>query len=103
MAENLRVTQSVKAGLRAAYVAAHPGIAVSGPAAGQTYYGRYSGVRYALATFGSLPTIFRTDGRNRWHVRKDTRGSVCSTVVPVELLKAWSLRPVSRSCYALPS
>jgi hypothetical protein len=103
MAENLRATQSVKAGLRAAYVAAHPRIAVTGPAAGQTYYGRYSGVRYALATFGSLPTIFRTDGRNRWHVRKDTRGSVCSTVVPVELLKAWSLRPVSRSCYALPS
>jgi hypothetical protein len=103
MAENLRATQSVKAGLRAAYAAAHPGIAVGGPAAGQTYYGRYSGVRYALATFGSLPTIFRTDGRNRWQVRKNTRGSVCSTVVPVELLKAWSLRPVSRSCYALPS
>jgi hypothetical protein len=60
-------------------------------------------VRYAVATFGTRPTIFRTDGRNRWRVRQETQGTVCTTVVPVELLKAWSLRPVSRRCYALPS
>jgi hypothetical protein len=103
MAENLPATQAVKAGLRSAYVAAHPGVEVRGPVRGRTYYGRYSGTSYAVATFGTLPTIFRTDARGRWQVRKNTRASVCSTVVPVELLKAWSLRPVTRSCYALPS
>ncbi len=103
MAENLPATQAVKARLRSAYVTAHPGVEVRGPVAGRTYYGRYSGTSYAVATFGALPTIFRTDARGRWHVRKDTRGSVCSTVVPVELLKAWSLRPVTRACYTLPS
>jgi hypothetical protein len=97
MAENLRATQAVKNALGVAYGATHP------PAAGRTYYGRYSGVRYAIARFSSSPTVFRTDARNRWHVRHETHGSVCSTVVPVELLKAWSLRPVSRTCYALPS
>jgi hypothetical protein len=96
MAENLRVTQSVKEALRRAAGAAHP------PLSGHTYYGSYSGTRYAIASFGTAPTVFRTDARNRWHVRTETRGAVCTTVVPVELLKAWSLRPVSRKCYALP-
>jgi hypothetical protein len=97
MAENLDVTQSVKKALQVAYGAMHP------PLAGRTYYGRYSGVRYAVATFGPFPTIFRTDARNHWRVRQETHGAVCSIVVPVDLLKAWSLRPVSRTCYALPS
>ncbi len=97
MAENLGATAAVKNALRIAYGATHL------PLAGHTYYGRYSGARYAVATFDTRPTIFRTDARNRWHVRQETQGTVCTTVVPVELLKAWSLRPVSRSCYALPS
>ena len=96
MAENLRATTAVKNELRIAYGATHL------PLAGHTYYGRYSGVRYAVATFDKRPTIFRTDARNRWRVRKATQGTVCTTVVPVELLRAWSLERTSRSCYALP-
>jgi N-acetylneuraminic acid mutarotase len=96
MAENLRVTPAVKEQLRRASGATHP------PLAGHTYYGRYSGVRYAIATFGIRPTIFRTDMHNRWHVRAQSDGTVCSTVVPVELLRAWSLQPTARGCFALP-
>ena len=96
MAENLRVTPAVKEQLRRADGATHP------PLAGQTYYGRYSGVRYAIATFGARPTVFRTDARDRFHVRARANGTVCSTLVPVELLRAWSLKPTGRGCFALP-
>ena len=54
MGENLVVTPTVKTGLRSAYLAAHPSLRpsrVNGPISGQTYYGSYSGTRYALATF----------------------------------------------------
>jgi hypothetical protein len=96
MAENLRATHAVKEALRRAYGTTHP------PLGGHTYYGRYSGTRYAIATFGSAPTIFRTDARDRWHVRQETRrGLVCSTVVPVELLQVWSLRRVRPNCWGL--
>ena len=103
MGVNLVVKPGTKAALRRAYLAAHPGAVVGDPVPGRTYYGSYSGTSYAVATFGALPTIFRTNARGDWQVRRDTRSTVCSTVVPVELLKAWSLRPLSRSCYALPS
>jgi len=53
MGENLVATPGVKAALRSAYVRAHPGAAVAGPIPGRTYYGSYSGTRYAVATFGS--------------------------------------------------
>jgi hypothetical protein len=96
MAENLRVTAAVKEQLRRAYGATQP------PLAGRTYYGRYSGVRYAIATFGARPTVFRTDGHDRFRVRTKATGAVCSTVVPIELLRAWSLRPAGRGCFALP-
>jgi hypothetical protein len=96
MAENLRVTTAVKEQLRRADGATHP------PLPGHTYYGRYSGVRYAIATFGVRPTIFRTDAHDRFRVRAQATDTVCSTVVPVELLRAWSLRPAGRSCFALP-
>jgi hypothetical protein len=102
MPENLAATQSVKDRLRVAYLAAHPAAHVGGPALGHTYYGMYSGTSYAVAMFGSAPTIFRTDGRGRWHVRAETHGSVCATVVPVELLEVWSLKHGSGSCYVLP-
>jgi len=59
-------------------------------------------VRYAIATFAAEPTIFRTDAHNGWRVRAETNGGVCSTVVPVELLRAWSLRPSGHGCYTLP-
>jgi len=96
MAENLRVTDAVKEQLRRAKGATHA------PLAGHTYYGRYSGVRYAIATFGALPTVFRTDARDRFRVRAQARGTVCSTVVPIELLRAWSLHPTSRGCFSIP-
>jgi hypothetical protein len=96
MAENLRVTPGVKDELRRAYGAK------SMPRAGRTYYGRYSGVRYAVATFGAQPTIFRTDAQDRFRVRARTNGTVCSNVVPVELLRAWSLHATAHGCYALP-
>ena len=102
-AQNLVVTRKVKAGLRAAYALAHRGKVVRGPIAGRTFYGTYSGTSYAVATFGAAPTIFRTDGHGLWRVRQDTSGSVCSNVVPTELLEVWSLRRVSRTCYALPA
>ena len=102
MPENLVATQAVKAGLRVAYLAAHPGAHVGAAAEGHTYYGMYSGTSYAVATFASAPTIFRTDARGRWHVRAETDGRVCTTVVPVELIKVWSLRYGSGPCYVLP-
>ena len=88
MGENLSVTPSVKAALRTAYLAAHPRARVVSPAQGSTYYGMYSGTSYALATFGSAPTVFRTDARGHWHVRAETDGRICTNVVPVELVKS---------------
>ena len=96
MAENLRVTQSVKNALSRAYGATHP------PLAGHTYYGMYSGTSYAVATFGRAPTVFRTDARGRWRVRAETNGRICKTVVPVELLEVWSLRGAGGGCYVEP-
>jgi hypothetical protein len=96
MGENIRVTQAVKRALRIAYGATHA------PRAGHTYYGMYSGTSYALATFGAAPSVFRTDGHGVWHVRANTTGRICSTVVPVELLQVWSLRPVGGGCFVEP-
>jgi hypothetical protein len=102
MGENLVATRKVKAALRVAYVSAHPGVRVGAPAQGTTYYGMYSGTSYALATFGAVPTIFRTDARGRWRVRADTDGRICTNVLPVELAQVWSLRHDRGRCYLLP-
>jgi hypothetical protein len=96
MAENLRVTPAVKNALRVAYGATHP------PLSGHTYYGMYSGTSYAVATFGRSPTIFRIDAHGIWHVRAQTDGRICKTIVPVELLGVWSLRTVGGGCYVEP-
>jgi hypothetical protein len=102
MGVNLVATPKVKAALRSAYVQAHPGARVGDPVPGRTYYGDYSGTRYAVATFGTYPTIFRTDSRGRWHVRRDTHGGICTNVVPVELIGAWWLEQWSDRCYVEP-
>ena len=105
MGENLVVTQNVKAGLRSAYLAAHPSLPpsrVSGPISGRTYYGSYSGTRYAVATFARYPTIFRTDSRGRWHVRQQTRGEICTNVVPTDLVMVWWLEPANGRCFVIP-
>ena len=102
MGENMKVTAKVKAALRVAYLAAHPGVQAGAPRPGQTYYGMYSGTSYALATFGSAPSVFRTDTRGRWQVRADTDGRICTNVLPVELVQVWSLQHDRGSCYVLP-
>jgi hypothetical protein len=96
MAENLRVTPAVKEALRVAYRTTRS------PRRGHTFYGMYSGTSYAAAQFGAAPTVFRTDAHGRWHVRARTQWRVCRTVVPVELLQAWSLKPAGKGCYTLP-
>jgi hypothetical protein len=103
MGVNLVATPKVKAALRAAYVEAHPRTRVSGPAPGQTYYGDYSGTRYAVATFGRYPTIFRTDARGRWHVRRETHGGICTNVVPIDLIMVWSLEHQGGRCFVEPA
>ena len=110
MGVNLVARPSVKAGLRSAYLGAHPGLAsaqVGAPVSGRTYYGSYSGTRFAVATFAvgsapAYPTIFRADGHGRWHVRRETHGGVCSDVVPIDLIRVWSLQHWGGRCYVEP-
>ena len=103
MGVNLVATPGVKAALRSAYLAAHPGSQVGAPAAGRTYYGSYSGTRYAVATFGAYPTIFRTDVHGRWRVRRETHGGICTNVVPIDLIRVWSLEHWGGNCYVEPA
>jgi hypothetical protein len=107
MGQNLIATPNVKSALRAAYLRAHPEYApsqVGMPAPGKTYYGSYSGTRYAVATFGTYPTIFRTDRHGRWHLRRETHGGICDQVVPLDLLIGhWWLQRYDAHCYVLPS
>lgn len=103
MGENLVVNPGTKAALRQAYLTAHPGAAVGEPMPGRTYYGSYSGTRYAVATFGAYPTIFRTDQHGRWQVRRETHGGICANVVPIDLIAAWSLEHWSGHCYVEPA
>jgi hypothetical protein len=105
MGVNLVATPGVKAALRSAYLAAHPGLSssrVGGPAPGRTYYGSYSGTRYAVATFGAYPTIFRTDQHGRWRVRRETHGGICTNVVPLDLIVVWSLEHWGGRCFVEP-
>ena len=104
MGKNLVATPTVKARLRGAYLAAHPEARVGAPLAGHTYYGSYSGTRYAVAIFRSgTTTIFRTDAHGRWRVRTETRGAICTDVVPFELVAMhWWLEHVRGHCFAQP-
>ena len=102
MGTNLVATPGVKAALSSAYAAAHPGSAVGAPVPGRTYYGSYSGTRYAVATFGAYPTIFKTDRQGRWHVRHDTHGGICTNAVPIDLIRAWWLEHWGGRCFVEP-
>jgi hypothetical protein len=108
IAVNLVATPTVKATLRSAYLEAHPRLApgrVDPPVAGRTYYGDYAGTRYAVATFAvgaGHPTIFQTDRRGRWHVRRQTHGGICTNVVPIELIRLWWLEHRGGRCYVEP-
>jgi hypothetical protein len=107
MGVNLVATPNVKAALRTAYIRAHPELAperVGMPVSGRTYYGNYSGTRYAVATFAvpssrAYPTIFRTDFNGRWKFIRQTHGGICTTVVPIELIKVWWLEHWRAGCY----
>jgi hypothetical protein len=107
MGVNLVATPRVKAGLRAAFLRAHTGLRpdeLGAPMPGRTYYGSYSGTRYALATFAgpagdAYPTVFRTDAKGRWRVRSQTHGAVCTDVVPIDLVRVWSLEHLRGGCY----
>ena len=117
MGVNLVAKPGMKAALRSAYLAAHPGLSPSrvrdrllsggtvngGPVPGRTYYGSYSGTRYAVATFGAYPTIFRTDQHGRWHVRRETYDGICTNVVPIDLIMAWSLEHWGGRCFVEPT
>jgi hypothetical protein len=111
MGVNLVATPDVKAALRTAYLAANRGVdpaRVGSPLWGQTYYGSYSDTWYAVATFSvggaaAYPTVFRTDSRGRWHVRRQTHGGVCSDVVPIDLIRTWWLEHWGGRCYVLPA
>ena len=110
MGVNLVASPDIKGALRSAYLDGHPGLAgedVGAPVAGRTYYGSYSGTYYAVATFvvgsaSAYPTIFRTDTRGRWHVRRQTHGGVCTDVVPAELIKVWWLEHWRGRCFVEP-
>jgi hypothetical protein len=103
MGENLVLNPGTKAALRKAYLVAHPGARVGDPAPGRTYYGSYSGTRYAVATFGAYPTIFRVDEHGRWRVRRETHGGICTSVVPIDLIKVWLLEHWGGRCYVEPA
>jgi hypothetical protein len=111
MAVNLVATPGVKASLRSAYLAAHPELSaasVGAPVSGRTYYGGYSGTEYAVATFAvagraAYPTIFRTDRRGRWQVRRHTHGGICTDIVPAELISVWWLDHWRGRCFVEPS
>ena len=103
MGVNLVLKPGTKSALRRAYLAAHPGAAVGDPVPGRTYYGSYSGTRYAVATFGRYPTIFRADRHGRWHVRRETHGGICTNVVPIDLIMVWSLEHWGGRCFVEPA
>lgn len=117
---NLVATPAVKAALRAAFLKTHSTLApakVRGPLKGHTYYGRYRGVEYAVATFSiarlgttDQPEIFRRVPPQAWKDRGDTGGEVCPPWVPLPLLKLWGFVKTSYTvvkgkrvyCYAPP-
>lgn len=110
-AVNLIAAPAVKAGLRTAFLAAHPHVkprGVKGPLPGRTYYGGYRGREYAIATF-SIPLVGTTDqpelfvrkAGGRWVDKGDTGGEVCPGWMPVQVIRIWELRPAG-DCYLAP-
>jgi opacity protein-like surface antigen len=102
-AVNLVATPSVKTGLAAAYAGAHPDRRSARPVPGRTWYGRFGGYEFAVATFGAHPSVFSRQPRGRWRLDRDTRGAVCGGLVPVQLLAVtWSFAYSQRNCWVEP-
>jgi hypothetical protein len=97
---NLRLTAPVRAELARAYTSATGVHATAVP--GRTYYGTHVGIQYAVATFGPQPAIFFDQGRGKWKLLRVTHGGVCSGVVPIDLIHAWSLVHQRGGCYVEP-
>jgi hypothetical protein len=88
---------------------------VKGPLKRTTYYGRYHGVLYAVATFSiarlgttDQPELFRRVPPRAWRDLGDTGGEVCPPVIPLPLIQLWGFVKTSYSivkgkrvyCYA---
>jgi hypothetical protein len=105
-AVNLVLTRDVRGALRHAFTAARPGIRAE-LVRGRTYYGYHVGIQYAVATFSiagrtTYPAIFSDGGNGRWRLLRITHGGICSGVVPVDLIQAWSLVHWQGGCYVEP-
>ena len=106
---NLVASPDTKASLRTAYLRAHRAwrpSQVAGPVRGATYYGSYGGTEFAVATFvtpaAAFPTIFERTPGGGWHAVRDTHGGICTNWVPLELIRAWSLRHWGGRCFVEP-
>jgi hypothetical protein len=105
MGHNLVASPSVKAALRATFVARRGLEASLVP--GRTYYGDYSGTKFAVAVFAlrggarQVAVLRRVPGRN-WELRRTTTGTVCSNVVPIDLIAVWWLKRAGARCYVEP-
>jgi len=102
VAQNMRITAGVRAGLADAYRAAHRQ-APARPLAGHTWYGRIGDFEYAVATFDGRQGVYTRHHSRRWLLALETDGSVCAAVVPEELLHGLWWWPHARgTCYSEP-
>jgi hypothetical protein len=102
VAQNLRLTAGVRAGLADAYRAAHRQ-APARPLAGHTWYGRFGDFEYAVATFDGRQAVYTRHHSRTWLLALETRGSVCAAVVPAELLHGiWWWPRAHGACYSEP-
>jgi hypothetical protein len=102
VAQNLRLTAGVRAGLADAYRAAHRQ-APARPLAGHTWYGRFGDFEYAVATFDGRQAVDTRHHSRTWLLALETRGSVCAAVVPAELLHGiWWWPRAHGACYSEP-
>ena len=103
VAQNLRLTAGVRAGLADAYRAAHRQ-APARPLAGHTWYGRFGDFEYAVATFDGRQAVYTRHHSRLWLLALETRGgSVCAAVVPAELLHGiWWWPRAHGACYSEP-
>jgi hypothetical protein len=104
--DNLQAPATLRATLRAVFLAAHPRLSaadVAGPLPGRTYYGSY-GDFHAVATFevtGHLarPTVFWSGDGRTWKFHKDTHGGVGIWDVSPDLMKLWGFTQWRHSPY----
>ncbi len=102
--QNSLATPQVKAALRAAYLAAHPGARADGPLPGHTYYSVHMNLGFAVATFDGRARVFVHAPKQHWKLVRDTYGTVCGWDVPTDVLaKAWWFPRSHGSCYRVPT